>query len=658
MKRKANKAISILALCTLIAAACSQPATPAPTSTPTLPVPTVAPTLTPTSTRVAAPTATMPAATTPMPTATATATPTPRTDPTPLDRDLYALTQRLVLKSQEPIARVVNAEPVSYDEGRTDRFHVTDILSREVYPVTATLWVVSEHAYWYVDDRVDFQLEELQKSAQVYEEQIYPRVVEVFGPELVPGVDNDVHLTILHTPLRGAAGYFSASDEYPVQVQLYSNQREMIYLDTSFSKFNTRGYFGTLAHELTHAIQFRADSTEDTWVSEGIAEIGKELAGYNSGFRGSFLATPSTSLTLWGDNPGSSIPNYGGASLFLDYLVQQYGAESMGFLMNEPTDSIAGVEAYLKSVGAGKTFRDVFADWIVANYLDPEGEGPYSYPDSRVSIAALDGVVPQTGLTGEVAQYGTRYYDLRPGVPNITVTFRGQDFTRILKDTPPGGGACWWSNRGDVIDSTMTTRITLPAGEPATLTYSLWYEIEEEWDYVYVEVSTDGGVTWDILETGLTSPTNPVGNAFGPGYTGSSNGWRQDTADLSPYQGKDVLVRFEYVTDDAIHGPGLCLRDIAVPEAGFFDDADSDKGVWETQGFIRTDNSVPQEYILRVIEVGDEFRVRDISLDADQAATFEIDGFGSRISHAVIVVAGVAEHTMLPARFTIETSPS
>ena len=574
----------------------------------------------------------------------------------PLDRDLYALTQRLVLKSQEPIARVVNPEPVSYQEGRTDQFQVTDIVSREVYPVRATLWVVSEHAYWYVDDRVDFQLEELQKSAQVYEDEIYPSVVKVFGTELVPGVDNDVHLTILHTPLRSVAGYFSASDEYPVQVHAYSNQREMIYLDSSSSRFNTGGYFGTVAHELTHAIQFRADPTEATWVSEGLAEAGKELAGYTPGFRNSFLALPSTSLTLWADTPGSSIPNYGGASLFFDYLAQQYGTESLGFLMNEPSNSIEGVEAYLEYVEAGKTFRDVFADWIVANYLDAEGEGPHSYPDSRVSIAALDGVVPETGLTGEVAQYGTRYFDLRPGTPKITVTFKGQLDTRIIKDTPPGGGACWWSNRGDLIDSTLTTRITLPTGEPAVLTYSLWYEIEEGWDYVYVEVSTDGGITWDILETGLTSPTNPVGNAFGPGYTGSSNGWRQDSADLSPYQGKEVLVRFEYVTDDAIHAPGLCLRDIAVLEAGFFDDADSDKGVWEAQGFIRTTNSVPQGYVLRVIEVGNENRVTDIPLDDEQSATFEIDGFGSRISHAVIVVAGVAEHTMLPSRFTLETS--
>ena len=653
-----------MALCMFIATACSQPATPTTTfsPTPTPQAPTVAPTLTPTSTRVPTPTETATATTTPIPTAkatpTPTSTPTPRIDPTPPDRDLYALTQRLVLKSQKPIVRVVNAEPVSYQEGRTDQFHVTDILSREVYPVRATLLVVSEHAYWYVDDRVDFEQEELQKSAQVYEEQIYPRVVEVFGPELVPGVDNDVRLTILMTPLRGVAGYFSASDEYPVQVHLYSNQREMIYLHASSSRLNSQEYFGTLAHELTHAIQFRADHTEETWVSEGLAEIGKELAGYTSNFRLSFLSVPSTSLTLWADNSGSRIPSYGGASLFFDYLAQQYGAESLGILMNEPADSIAGVEAYLDWVGAGKTFRDVFADWIVANYLDSEGEGPYSYPDSRVSIAALDGVVPQTGLTGEVAQYGTRYYDLRADVPKITVTFRGQVDTRIIKDTPPGGSACWWSNRGDIIDSTMTTQITLPPGEPATLTYSLWYEIEEDWDYVYVEVSIDGGATWDILETDLTSPGNPVGNAFGPGYTGSSNGWRQDSADLSPYQGKDVLVRFEYVTDDAIHGPGLCLRDIAVPEAGFFDDADSDKDVWETQGFIRTDNSVPQEYILRVIEVGNEFQVREIILDAEQTATFEIDGFGSRISHAVIVVAGVAEHTMLPAQFTIERTPT
>ena len=64
-----------------------------------------------------------------------------------------------------------------------------------------------------------------------------------------------------------------------------------------------------------------------------------------------------------------------------------------------------------------------------------------------------------------------------------------------------------------------------------------------------------------------------MGNSFGPGYSGASDGWVEDQVDLTPYAGEEVLVRFHYVTDDAINGTGLCLDTISLPEVGFFDDA-------------------------------------------------------------------------------------
>ena len=56
---------------------------------------------------------------------------------------------------------------------------------------------------------------------------------------------------------------------------------------------------------------------------------------------------------------------------------------------------------------------------------------------------------------------------------------------------------------------------------PPSLDFLSWFEIEENWDYTYVEISEDGGATWDVLPSEGTTDENPVGNSFGPGYTGS-----------------------------------------------------------------------------------------------------------------------------------------
>ena len=603
------------------------------------------------------------------PTATPTPSPVPTPSPSPEpphteyspppDRDLYALAQRLHLKSGVPIPRVLNPIPVSYAEGREDTFFVIDTARQQVYTVTATLLLVSEHAYWYIDHRLPVALKALQEVARIFEAEIYPSVTRLFGTEAVPGVDNDRHLTILHTPLSGTAGYFSSSDEYPTQVHRFSNQREMIYISTTGLSVGTDGYLGTLAHELTHATQWRGDPTEETWINEGLAEIGKELAGYTSFFQSAFLATPTVSLTLWPQTASATAPHYGGASLFLSYLAQHHGGyQSLRLLQEQQTNGIRGVEAYLQEVKAGRSFRDVFADWVVANYLDDPGGGPYSYPDRDVRVPVSHVVDEPRTIEAEVPQYGAAYIDLRLDDPKATISFRGQKQTPLLPLDPASGGHCWWGNRGDSIDATLTGRFQLPTVDDLALTYSLWYDLEENWDYAYLEVSTDGGKTWDILRGQHASTANPVGNSFGPGYTGRSGQWLKEEIDLAPYAGQDMLLRFEYVTDDSLHGPGICVDDIAIPAIGFHDDAEQASPVWEAKGFIRTDNLVLQRYVVRVIEQGTETTVRDIPLDEDQRATFTLEGFGAGLEHAVIVVAALADMTTLPAPYELEVTTS
>ncbi|RME27072.1 MAG: hypothetical protein D6800_05505, partial [Candidatus Zixiibacteriota bacterium] len=95
-----------------------------------------------------------------------------------------------------------------------------------------------------------------------------------------------------------------------------------------------------------------------------------------------------------------------------------------------------------------------------------------------------------------------------------------------------------------------------------TLRCRLWYDIEQDWDYAYVEVSTDGQ-NFTPLAGNVTTNTNPNGNNRGNGITGASGSWVQGLFDLSAYAGQDVVVRFSYFTDGYVTGEGFYVDDIS-----------------------------------------------------------------------------------------------
>ena len=607
--------------------------TSAPTSTPTIdaPTPTEAPTQTPTS------------------------VPTPQPEgvfPVPPDRDLVHLAQSLLIKSSEPIPRIVNPEPVSYQEGREDIFWITDLQSTETYTTTAVLRKVSPHAYWYVEDGLDVSQGDIDRAASEFEEQIYPRVSSAFGTEWKPGVDNDLRLTILNARLSGAAGYFSSVDEYPIQIHAQSNQREMVYMNARALKVGSRAYLGVLAHELLHAIQWNGDEGEETWVNEGLSEVAATVAGYETYHQSTFFNSPSRSLVHWPLEAGASSGNYGAAFLFLDFLATHHGDRNdLVALVQGPEDGIAAVDAYLEDLGSGATFRDVFKDWIIANFLDEPGGGPYSYPDYDVQVRVRGRISDFDEYESSVPQYAAEYTYIDFLEGDIEITFQGQQFTRLLP-VQLDGDHCWWSNRGDSISSTLTRELDLSQVTEATLGFRIWFEVEEDWDYGYVQVSTDGGATWDIIETPNTSPRNPFGNSFGHGYTGNSEGWVEEQLDLGRYTGQRVLLRFHYVTDDALDGTGMCIDSISIPGIGFVDQGPTD-AEWQIEGFVWTDNKVHQDYIVQLIEVGEETSVREMEIDSNNRGQILISDIED-LDDVVLVVAALAPATSQVASYTIK----
>ena len=151
--------------------------------------------------------------------------------------------------------------------------------------------------------------------------------------------------------------------------------------------------------------------------------------------------------------------------------------------------------------------------------------------------------------------------------PSTATTKQAQAVIAVLPDrqvefdlgAPAEGSDFWYSNQGDDVDNSMLA--PLPAGA-TTLTAQVKYDIEKDWDYAYAVYSTDGGATSTSIPTNLSVTTDPHGQNFGHGITGSSAGrWVALTADLTGVPA-GAQVGFRYWTDGAEVRTGLLVDDV------------------------------------------------------------------------------------------------
>jgi len=536
---------------------------------------------------------------------------------------------------------VARQSPYDYTAGDREQFTLVDIDAPSTRTVTANVRLVTEHAYFFVEDGLEVDDSTLEAIGADFETLVYPRVTAAFGKEWSPGVDADARMSIVHASLSGASGYFSASDEYPQRVVPRSNEREAVYLDASFLDSPGSAYNALLAHELQHLVHWNADGGEESWVNEGLSQVAAELVGGGTATVGDFLAVPDTQLTDWPPDGGGV--HYGESQLFFRYLLDRFGGrENAAALLATPDDGIAGVNAYLRQFGS--SFEDVFADWTVANYLDEAG-GPYAHQGADLTVATVTTITEAGEGNDSVHQFAADYLEVDPPAGSVTFTLDGSDGVGI--GIEPRDGPFWWSSAGDAIDSRLTREFDLTSLSSATLRFRVWFDIERGWDYAYVAASGDGGRTWEALPGGHTTDYDPVGQAYGPGYTGDSGSeWLQEEVDLTAYAGSRVLLRFEYVTDDAAHARGFAVDDIEIPELGFADGADADDG-WQSEGFRRIEGPQAQRFVVQLVERGEASppKADRLALGPGNRLEVALDG------PATIVVAAVTEGTTEAATY-------
>ena len=578
--------------------------------------------------------------------------------------DLFDLTRRLKGADGTPAAAFLAARQTPPNEavGSTAPFWTYDFDAKKNVKVTATLRVLGEHAKWWVASDVTVDPTALQTTASVFDAKLYPADRAAYGSEWSPGIDADPRINVLVARIPGrAAGYFSPADEYPLWVNAFSAEREMIYVNAIAARFGTDNLYSVLAHEFCHMIQFNKRARSVVWFNEGHAQLCERLNNVASGFETSFLRQPDTQLDDWPDLDDTAILHYGGALLFLEWLQQHAGGDELiNALLSHGVDTPADVDAVLKQRGQ-PGMEEQFAGFVAANALignDPPEA--YAYKGIRLGAAATataqDRLASRGELKATVHQYAARYVTL-PQSP-VHLTFTGGRAARVIPTEPHSGKAMWWSDRADGLDSSLTRAVDLRSVRAATLSFWTWYEIEKDFDYAYVAVSTDGGAKWTTLKTEATTSDDPNGNNLGNGFTGTSGSggpvWVKQTADLAPFAGKQILLRFEYVTDGALNLNGFALDDISIPEISFTDDAERDND-WTAAGFIRSTNVVKQRFVVQVIRFG---ATPTVERHVVEDGTLQIDVDGSTDKKPPLVaVTGFAPRTTEPVPFTLSATP-
>ena len=282
--------------------------------------------------------------------------------------------------------------------------------------VTATLREIGDFVYFYVEDNYWGKIlpekrkevkNALKNLAEEFDKNIYHKEREVFGSEWTPGIDNDKRITVLVLELKEeAGGYWNGNDEYPRNLIPTSNQREMVYLNAKYITSPIAKAY--LAHEFQHVITFYQktklwNTEEEVWLNEARSEYAPTLCGYDDVYEGSnlskrveaFWENPSDSLTEWKNKSA----DYGVVNLFMHYLVDQYGEKILTKMMQTSKVGIESINYALKSLGYSEDFKDVFANWAIANYLNDCFLTKYCYLNPNLNYQILH-VSPSASYSG------------------------------------------------------------------------------------------------------------------------------------------------------------------------------------------------------------------------------------------------------------------
>ncbi|NVO18702.1 MAG: immune inhibitor A [Bacteroidetes bacterium] len=128
-----------------------------------------------------------------------------------------------------------------------------------------------------------------------------------------------------------------------------------------------------------------------------------------------------------------------------------------------------------------------------------------------------------------------------------------------MTDSPSGN---YTNNANKSI--TLTYTVPLASSLLTALEFRAHWALENDFDYVQVKVSDNGGTTWTPLSgryTNIASINQPTGQ---PLYDGTQGDWVHEAISLNPWQGKNIKLRFTLVSDGGTTADGFYFDDILI----------------------------------------------------------------------------------------------
>ena len=430
-------------------------------------------------------------------------------------------------------------------------------------------------------------------------------------------------------------------------------------------------YEGTFAHEYQHLLEHYSDSDEVNWVNEGLSDWAMSLTGYAhpelnvpdpaaDGHIQTFLGAfppdqfgrhggPENSLTRWQDQgPAEILADYGAAYSMMTYLDDHYGNTFMSALHKDAANGLAGLQDVLSQFDQSKRSAvETMNTWAVAMATDgliDNGArilGPYN--ESWYSSTKLDSFInwanPDAYDSPGAPTNGSDYVRLRNASGNFlsgrdidSLSFTGSTTLppkpvqwTSAANPPLGhtGNPALYSGFGNNRDEAIVKKVTAGGG---SLTFDALWNEELGWDFGFVQISTDGGVTYTSIPcTDTTTQTDPgalpTAKANVPGFTGYSGGWKAETCSLSGYSG-DVLLAFRTYNDPATLGesaavdPGFWVDNVKIGSALVSDG--SDIASWQSPTQVHA--SAVSNFVVTIVSVnGNKITLKQLPLNTDFA---------------------------------------
>ncbi|MCL7368210.1 MULTISPECIES: immune inhibitor A domain-containing protein [Streptomyces] len=210
-----------------------------------------------------------------------------------------------------------------------------------------------------------------------------------------------------------------------------------------------------------------------------------------------------------------------------------------------------------------------------------------------------------------LAEYNTKHKQgLVVELPKKAVT------TEIVP--PAQGETQWWSGSGNDLKNTLTRSVDLTGKSSASLTLDGWYDIEANYDFLYTEVSTDGGANWTAVDGTFDGRPIQRDGSDKPALSASVDAYGKLVYPLDAYAGQKIDLRFRYQTDGGLAMKGFAADQIAVTADGetlFSDDAETEDAAWTADGFTRKGASFTKDYAQYYIAENRQYESFDKTLE-------------------------------------------